>query len=421
MDTESIAVHKQTDRLNNLERKKYLQKFKIIKHLYIKGAESNAAICDRFIISSPTSMKLLNQLIKEGLVWKKGRGQSVGGRRPDLYGLRDHSFFALGLHIERYKLRMAIYDNNNNSLAKTEIFPFSISKDPAAIDQLYQLASQLIADSGIAQDKLLGIGICMPGLVSSKEGRSFTYFLKAQEQDSLQQLMEEKFEKPVFILNDAKSACQAEFRFGQAQNKKNSLVISLDWGLGLGIIMDGKMQSGASGFAGEFGHIPLVEDGLLCTCGKRGCLETVASGIALTRMAKEGVKSGQSSMLNALSEEELEKIAPQDIIEAANNGDQFAINILSEIGMNLGKGIAILIQLYNPELIILEGKIAEAKQYITTPVQQSINTYCMTQLRERTSIALSTLGSEASLLGSVTAVMENVFSRKIAYAKSQIK
>ena len=421
MDTVSIAAHKQTEPQSNTELKRHLQKIKILKHLYIKGPESNAAICDRFNISSPTSMKLLNQLLKEELVWKKGRGQSVGGRRPELYGLRDGSFFALGIHIEKFKLRLAIYDNNNNSIASTEVTPFSISREPEALDQLYELASHLIKDSAIDPDKLLGIGICMPGLVSNKEGRSFTYFLKAQETDSLQQLLEKKFSRPVFILNDAKSACQAEFRFGLAQNKKNTLVLSLDWGLGLGIIMEGKMQNGASGFAGEFGHIPLIEDGLLCHCGKRGCLETVASGIALTRMAREGVRSGQSSMLNELGDEELEKIEPQDIIEAANKGDQFAINILSEIGVNLGKGIAILIQLYNPELIILEGKITEAKQYITTPVQQSINTYCMTQLRERTSIALSTLGSDASLLGAVAAVMEHIFARKIAFAKSQIK
>ena len=215
-------------------------------------------------------------------------------------------------------------------------------------------------------------------------------------------------------MNDVKSATLAEYRFGQAQNMKNVLVLSMDWGLGLGIIIDGKLRTGASGFAGEFGHIPLIEGGALCHCGKRGCLETVASGIALARMAREGIRSGQSTMLRYLEEEDLE---PGLIINAANEGDQYAISILAETGRYLGKGIAILIQLFNPEAIILSGKIAKAKQYITIPIQQSINTYCMTQLRENTTLALSDLGSDAGILGSVATVMENIFEKQIASVK----
>ena len=222
------------------------------------------------------------------------------------------------------------------------------------------------------------------------------------------------------MLNDAKSACLAEFRYGLAKDKNDVLVISMDWGVGLGIIMGGRMHAGASGFAGEFGHIPMIEDGLLCHCGKRGCLETEASGLALVRKAKEGLKNGQTSILNKLGKQELEKLEPQTIIEAANKGDQFAINLLSEIGITLGKGIAILVQIFNPELIILEGKIAEAKQFITTPIQQSMNTYCMMQLKERTSIELSNLGSKSSLFGGTIAVMDNIFKDQTAMVKAHI-
>ena len=117
------------------------------------------------------------------------------------------------------------------------------------------------------------------------------------------------------ILNDAKSASLAEFHFGLAKEKENVLVISMDWGVGLGIIMGGKIQTGVSGFAGEFGHIPMVEDGTLCHCGKRGCLETEASGLALVRKVKEGLEQGQTSVLNTLSDEALEKLEPDTIVE----------------------------------------------------------------------------------------------------------
>lgn len=259
----------------------------------------------------------------------------------------------------------------------------------------------------------MGVGVSMPGLVSSKDGNNYTYLLTGQDSVSLQELLELKFNKPVYIQNDVKSATLAEYRFGAARGKKDVLVLSLDWGIGVGVILDGKLRIGTSGFAGEFGHIPFVEDGLLCHCGKRGCLETVASGLALARKAKEGIRSGQYSLLNELSDQEIEKIDPQVVIDAANKGDQYAINTLSEIGVNLGKGIAILIQLFNPELIIIGGKLAEAKQYITTPIQHAINTYCMTQLREKTGIALSELGQQAGIMGSVATVMENIFENYI--------
>jgi N-acetylglucosamine repressor len=395
--------------LNNIERKKIFQKLKIIKFLYIKGAKSNADICERFHISSPTSIGLLNELIAEGYIEKQGRGHSIGGRKPDLYGLQDNSLFVLGIEMDQYNTRMAIFNNRNEPVTALQSFPIRISKDLAILEDLYECAMNLILASGIDSNKLLGIGISMPGLTGAKEGRNYTYLQTPEAGESLQQILESKFKKPVFLQNDVKAATLAEYRFGLARSRRDVLVITMDWGIGIGMIMDGKLRTGTSGFAGEFGHIPMVEDGVLCYCGKRGCLETVASGNALARLAIAGIRSGQSTQLHNFSSQEIDWIEPKVIIEAAHNGDQYAINILSEVGLNLGKGIAILIQLFNPELIILGGKMAEAKQYITIPIQQSINTYCMTQLREKTSVAMSTLGPNAGILGAVATVMENIF------------
>ena len=398
---------------SHVERKNHLQKLKILQYLYFQGPKTNSEIYEHFNISSPTSVKLLNQLIEENWIKKEGTGKSAGGRKPDLYQLVENSFYIIGIQLERFRIKMAIFDNYNQKVSELEEIPYRIEEEKSVVDHLFQKTSELIAQSNIDLERLLGIGISMPGLVSSREGMNFTYFLGEEQSESLEQLFQKKFQKPVHILNDAKSACLAEFKFGLAGGKKNVLVISMDWGIGLGIIIDGKMHQGSSGFAGEFGHIPLVEDGLLCHCGKRGCLETVASGMALTEIAREGIKAGEGSILSKLSAKELEEIQPETVIEAANQGDQFAINSLSKVGINLGKGIAILIQLFNPELIILEGKFADARQFITTPIQQSMNTYCMAQLRERTAIELSSLGKDSVLLGSVAAVMENIFSEQI--------
>ncbi len=405
------------DSLTNIERKKYLQKVRLVKLLHTEGAKSNADICRVLNISSPTSIILLNELLSEGLIEKKGKGKSIGGRKPELYSLHNNSFYVLCIEMDRFKTEMAILDNNNNNITGIKSFSLKLTKDKSAIKLLHEFAEQLISSSGIDTNKLVGIGLGMPGLVDSNAGRNYTYLVSSSgDSKTLQDILEEKFNKPVYVQNDVKTNTLAECRFGLALNKKDALVLLMDWGIGLGIIMDGKLQSGMSGFAGEIGHIPFVKDGELCHCGKRGCLETVASGIALARMAKEGIKSGQTSILNTLSEEEIEQIEPQIVIDAANKGDQYAINILSQVGENLGKAVATLIQLFNPELIILGGKIAEAKQYITIPMRHAINTYCMTRIREHTKIVLSTLGHSAGILGSASIVIENTFERQIELA-----
>ena len=403
--------------LTHVEKKKFLQKIRILKHLFFTGPNTNADICKTFELSSPTSMALINQLTAAGIVEKQGQGDSVGGRKPDLFGLKKQTFFVLSIQIERFKIKLAILDNTYQILFEKTI-PTIISKDFRIVEFIHKHGSELITASKLNSDKLLGIGISMPGLISSEKGRNYTYFLHDQESESLQSAFEKRFGKPVVIFNDAKSSCLAEFRFGLAKYKSNVLVISLDWGIGLGIILGGKMHNGVSGFAGEFGHIPIVEEGLLCHCGKRGCLETVASGLAMVNIAKIGIQAGQTSILTHMIDSEFENLEPELIIEAANLGDQFAINVLSEIGISLGKGIAILIQIFNPELIMLEGKIAEAKQFITTPIQQSLNTYSMIQLKERTKISLSTLGKNSSLLGATVAVMEHIFKDQMNSIKA---
>ncbi|WP_037373386.1 ROK family transcriptional regulator [Salinimicrobium xinjiangense] len=414
METQKLLVRtQQLSTSSTVERKKHLQKIKIIENIYFQGPKTNTDICEQFGISSPTSIRLLNQLIDEGWIKKEGQGKSAGGRKPDLYRLKEDSFYVMGIQLERARIKMAIFDNHNNKIAEFEDL-FELESEDGLVDQIYSKANELLKSSKINLEKLLGIGVSMPGLVSSQQGKNFTYFIKEEESESLEVILKRKFDKPVFILNDAKSACLAELNFGLASKKQDVLVISMDWGIGLGIIIDGKVYQGSSGFAGEFGHIPLVDDGLLCHCGKRGCLETMASGLALTRMAQEGIKAGESTSLSSLSKKEIEALQPRTIIEAANIGDQFSINILSKLGINLGKGLAILIQIFNPELIILEGRFSRAKQFITIPIQQSINTYCMAQLRERTKISLSNLCEDSVLLGAVATVMENIFGNQIS-------
>jgi N-acetylglucosamine repressor len=395
------------EELSGVALKKHIQKIKIIKYLYTNGAKSLADICNRIKISSPTTASIINELVNSGLLEKQGRGKSKGGRKPYLFGLRENSLFVLGVEIGRYRTRLAVFNNKNHNISGLREYNLELNNEIQTINKLCGYIEEIISSSGIDPHKLIGIGINMPGLVDSKNGINYTYF--NFNENSVCRILEKKFNRPIFIENDAKAIALAEHRFGLAKGKKDVLVLYLDWGIGLGIIQDGKLYRGVSGFAGEFSHIPIVENGLLCHCGKQGCLETMASGTALVRMMKERIETDKNLLPSIDLTNEPDKDEITLIIDSAKNGNQFAINLLSEIGYNLGKGLAILIQLLNPELIILGGRMTEAEHYITTPIQQSLNIYCMPKLREQSSIVISDMGQDVGMMGAIAVVMENIF------------
>lgn len=393
-------------------------KYKILKHLFSTGPSSISALCEAVGISTPSMLKLLVDLVSIGWIEKSGTGVSIGGRRPDLYALRDERALIICVDIELFSTKIAVLDNNCNFISEVKTVSLPISKNRSDFfSVLVPLLQEVIESVPTYKSKIIGCYVGMPGLVNTEKGENYSYLIDDQGNSSLAEAFEKALNLPVIVQNDMAGSTIAEFRHGLAKGKKNTLVLLMDWGVGLGIIMDGELRRGATGFSGEFGHIPFVENGALCYCGKHGCLETIASGNALSKTAREGLLLGEKSMLNELSKEELERIEPEAIINAANRGDQYAIRLLSSIGANMGKGISILIQLFNSELIVLTGKIAKAKQYITLPMQQSINTYCMTQIREEVTIESSILGENSRLLGYATDGIDRFLEAYLIKAK----
>ncbi|WP_129714848.1 ROK family protein [Pedobacter sp. SYP-B3415] len=398
--------------INAADRKKQLQKLRLAQFIFRNGPAALSELTLALNISMPTCQVLINELLAEGLLERKGKGTSIGGRRPELFALIDGSFYVMCFNLELFVTQIAVIDNNG-TVSAIELADVAISKDLSAIEQLYDLGFELLRKTGIDNKKVLGVGFSMPGLINWQTGNNQTYLATGNEL-SLQSYLEGRFGRPVFIQNDVKCSATAELNYGLARGVNDALVVLMDWGIGLGIVMDGKMRKGSHGFSGEIGHIPFAENGTLCYCGKRGCLETVASGIALTKFARQGIEAGQDSLLNELCDGDPEKIQPALIIQAANNGDQFAINLLSDIGHNLGKGIATLIQLFNPAVIILGGKMADAQHYITIPITQAIHTYSMTQISQTSSVMLSNLGPNAAILGIMNIVVEGLFEKEMA-------
>ncbi|MND59739.1 N-acetylglucosamine repressor [compost metagenome] len=288
-------------------------------------------------------------------------------------------------------------DNNQNIVAETVELDNELSRNADNLHDITQIIDQYLLEKLVDTENLTGLIVSMPGLINAEEGTNETFLHDTSQ--SITAYFENKYRKPVYILNDVKGAAYAELKFGLAKNTRNSLIILMDWGIGLGIVSNGEVYLGRDGYSGEVGHMPFIDNGELCYCGKRGCLETVASGIALVNNAKQEIQKGELTKLNELHKEELDHLTPTHVIEAANKGDQFAINQISKLGTNLGKAFASLIQLLNPELIVLGGKIAKANELITIPIQQAINSYTMAILKEHCDIKVSSLNLDSNTIG----------------------
>jgi N-acetylglucosamine repressor len=385
--------------------KKVLHKKQILRTLYFHGSMSNSELSNNIKLSTPKINSLLVDLIEEGLVKELGRGDSSGGRRPNIYGLVEDGFYVAGITININRTIISIFNSNNKEVCDPQFYPVRMHADFSIFSQVKEMLDKMLEMNDINREKVLVAGIELPGLINQKQGINKTYFPSVI---NLSGELEKIFGIPVVISHDSKLRAFAEQQFGLAKNKKNVLLLQVDWGLGLGIIINGKLYTGKSGYSGEFGHLPIVDNGVLCSCGKQGCLETIVSATGIARIARQGIQNGKSSLIKELVHDDMAKIDISVIIDAANRGDQFAISIFSDIGYWLGKGIVYLIQIFNPELIVLGGRVAEASQFITAPIQQAINTFSNRDISNDTEIKFSELGQKAGPMGAAAYALDRL-------------
>jgi len=320
--------------------------------------------------------------------------------------------YTLAVAMDQLFTRIVIMDMQRQPVTAAEKFELHLAKNPRALETLAEKIDEHIHRSGIKKDRLAGIGIGMPGFVDSRNGINYS-FMGAGERSVSQYIME-RVGVRTYIENDSSLIALAELSFGAAYHKKSAMVINLSWGIGLGLILNGELFRGGNGFAGEFSHLPLFSNNKLCSCGKSGCLETEASLLVMVEKAKEGIAGGRVTMLTQQQLADNPDQASLAVISAAGKGDKFAVELLSESGYNIGRGVAILIHLLNPETIVLGGRGAAAGKIWQTAIQQALNEHCIPRLSANTTIEVSELGLDAELIGAAALVMEN-------YVKGPIK
>ncbi|WP_316816428.1 ROK family protein [Pedobacter nyackensis] len=378
----------------------------IIKQLYYRNPLSLTELSKLTYKSLPLVTKLVNGLVTEGYIVEQGLAASTGGRRASLFLLNpEMQKYIVSVAMDQFTTRMVIYDLAQNVVFPVQTLELALPGDEGAVDELISFIGHHINASGIDTKKILGIGIGMPGFIDVENGINHSH-LQTNDGKNLGKLISKKLGLPVFMDNDSSLIALAELNFGAAQGKHDVMVVNIGWGTGLGMIVNGELYRGSTGYAGEFSHIPLSNTNNLCSCGKRGCLEVETSLLVMTQRAAEEIKNGAATSMTELFKDENKNVG-ESFLEAAKNRDPLAVSILSDAAFLIGKGLATLIHIMNPECIVLSGRGAIAGKVLLPPIQQAVNEYCIPRIADQTTIILSDLAADAELLAAANLVIEN--------------
>ncbi|RKD92022.1 ROK family transcriptional regulator [Mangrovibacterium diazotrophicum] len=391
------------------ELKRYRLKMHILRILYAKKTRSASALGKKINVSLPTIRAVLDELIEEKIVRIEGIGDSRGGRKPVMYGLYSDAFYILAVELGHYSAKAVIYNGQNVEVSSVREFDTNINDGEleTKVDHVLQV---LLEQASLSRDQIVAIGLSMPGLIDAEAGVNKT--IVAENQRHVVDRFYSKFHIRTYIENDARMQALGEFTFGKARNSRHTIVINWDWGLGLGMILNGEIYSGSNGSAGELSHIRIQEDGDLCECGKKGCLQSMAGTRKLISMAKEELAKGAVSQLASQFTKDIDNIKAIDVINCAKKGDELCISLLSRLSTRMGWGLSVMIQLFNPELIVLSGPIIKASQYVLIPIQQALHKYCLESILESVRVEVSEMGENSGLKGVGVMVYQKIFSDK---------
>ncbi len=381
-----------------------LKKF-IVSFFARNGNRTIADICAEVGLSAPKINAVLTELIADGLVMDYGKIGSKSGRKPNLYGLVLGSGFFLGVDVKQDYLYFGFTDIQKSGINIFKKKSYQLKNNKESLIELCSIINAYVKESRIPKDKILGVGINLSGRVNYSTGYSFSFFNFSEE--PLSKMIESRIGLKVYLENDSRAMAYGEFCLGVVHEEKNVLFLNIDHGLGMGILINGQLYYGKSGFAGEFGHIPFFNNEIICRCGKRGCLETEVSGWALTRTFKEKLQEGSSSILSGMK---IEDIALEHIIKAAADDDVLAIELIASIGEKLGRGVATLINVFNPELVILGGRLAATDSYLRLPIKSALNKYSLSLVNNDTQVKMSKLGEQAGVIGACLLVRNRLLS-----------
>lgn len=367
------------------------------------GTISRADLARRSGLSPATVSGIVNVLVQGGLVVEKAVGDSRGGRPPIMLTLNPDAGYVVGVKLTEDNIITALTDLNAQVRQRLTA-PLTRAHQPGPVmEALSDAVNQLVRASGISRARLRGVGVGLAGIVDTRSGALRYSPIFDWRDVPLRQMLHKRLRVPIYIDNDVNTLTMAEKWFGAGRTVGDFLVITVGRGIGMGIVVRDQIYRGARGGGGEFGHVVIDPGGPLCGCGKHGCLEAYAADPALLRDAAIALEAGR---LKGVTQRTL---TIERLVEVAQRGDVAAQHIIAEAGRQLGMGIAGLINVFNPGLILISGEGVRSGDLMFGPMREAIQALASGELLSDVEIRIEPLGDDAWARGAASLVLHELF------------
>ena len=395
--------------LDSLLKSRYAAEKKTILALCEKGETFSLADLARELGTSiPKITRIVGELEQAGVLSDWGKQESAAGRRPSLYGLNPGAGVFVGVEVGQKEIALAVTDFTGRIIQFQDGIAYTLTGTEESVLGLCACVKKQLRKYHLDPVPVRGVGVNLTGRVNHRTGYSYSYYIS--EEKPIRNILEEGFGWPVFIENDSRGMAFGEYMSGIAGDARTVLFLNVGWGLGMGMVLDGKLFAGKSGFSGEIGHFPLLDNHQICRCGKVGCLETGASGLALHRLIGEQLAKGHPSILSAAYAGGRE-ITLNDILDAVEKEDVTAIECVEQVGSTLGRAVAGLINLFNPDVVVIGGRLCVTEQYLMPPLLGAVNRLSLNLVSNDTVIKVSRLGNKAGAVGASLLAKHRLLNR----------
>ena len=373
---------------------KSVNKSLILNKIRTNQPISRAQIAKETKLTPPTVSNIVKELLEQEIIKESDLGVSKGGRKPTMLQDNSNRFYVIGVDVGPNTIDCLITDLSGKVLERSSSKLNGELTNEKFLTKLKDIIHHII-QSISEQEKIIGIGIAMHGVVDVENGISlFAPNLKLSN-IPIKEELEKEFDLVVKVENDARAMALGESWFGQHDNPLSMLVVNIGSGVGAGVVVNGKLYHGANDLAGEVGHMTIDLNGDICDCGNKGCLQTFATGSAIVKKA------------NQVSNEPIQ--SGEEVYKLAKSGKQDYITILEETGRIIGIGLTNLIHIINPELIVLGGGVTKSEKFLLKPIKEEIRNRGLTKNAMETKVVISSHGDDATLLGSISLVLIELF------------
>ena len=379
----------------------------ITKRLLSNGNSTIAELGTELQSSVPTVTKAVNELLIEGYVVDMGKISNSGGRRPSLYSINPTCAYFLGIEVGRNSMSIGLQNIKNEFVSLELGISFILQNTQESLLELCSLINSFIEDSLVDKKMIVGTCINLSGRINTMEGFSYNFFFS--ENRPLNEIISEQLDLPVRLENDTRAMAFGEYHEGVVDKEQNVIYVNYGWGVAIGIITDGNIYYGKSGYAGEFGHSNIFDNGIICQCGKMGCLETEISGWALVNQFKEAISAGKQSKV-VLDENSKSLQHHAIIMGALQQEDALCVELVSKQSEKMGRYLSMILNIFNPELLVVGGDFSQLGDYVLLPIQSALKKYSLGLVNRDVKLKKSSLGGRAGVIGACCVVKEKMLT-----------